>query len=231
LGSGDPLSKQLIIAGESTPRRVIGVVRDVTDWDLLNKTNFYVYVPYSLDNPERSMTLVVRSNSNPNNLISAARAKIREIDPNQPVSNVKTMEKVIADTRAPQRINMIGLIILASISTILAAMGIYGLISYSVAQRTQEIGVRMALGASPADIARFISKQGLIFTSIGLGAGLIGAFVLTRGLASLIYGISLMDPLTYLSVPLFMILIGLLATYIPARRASKVDPMIALRCK
>jgi putative ABC transport system permease protein len=226
---GEALGQKLTLQGESFPRQVIGIVRDVKDWDLLNKSKDYAYIPYVLDKPEYYMTLVVRGNSDPASLTSAVRAKISDIDPNQPVTNVKTMDKVLADTRSPQRINMVALMILASISTILAAIGIYGLISYSVAQRTQEIGIRMALGARPMDILKLVSKQGLTLDLIGLGMGLVGSMVLTKGMSSLIYDMNLIDPLTYLSVPILMLTIAMFATYLPARRASKVEPMVALR--
>jgi putative ABC transport system permease protein len=159
------------------------------------------------------------------------RARLTEIDRNQPIANVKTMEQVIADTRSPQRIMTVVFIILGSISAILAAIGIYGLISYSVAQRTSEIGIRMALGASPDEIMKSVSKQGLKLILAGLGGGIIAALVLTRGMAALIYGINLIDPLTYLSAILLIMTIGMFAIYIPARRASKVEPLIALRYK
>ena len=231
LRQGEPIGQYVTIEGESIPRQIIGVVGDVNDWDLLDRSTYYVYVPYALDNPEQQMTLVVRSQADPESLIPAMRAKVAEIDRHQPIANAKTMEKVIADTRSPQRINLAGFIILACISTILAAIGTYGLISYSVAQRTGEIGIRLALGASPSAILRSVSKQGLKLILVGVGVGIIGALALTRGMAALIYGISLMDPLTYLSVPSLMILIGMLATYIPARRASRLEPMTALRYK
>jgi predicted permease len=231
LGKGEPLGQQVTIEGESIPRRIIGVVRDVNDWDSLDRSTYYVYVPYVLDRPEHQMTLVIRSQADPESLIPVMRARLTEIDRHQPIANVKTMEQVIADTRSPQRIMMVVFIILSSISTILAAIGIYGLISYSVAQRTSEIGIRMALGASPDEIMKSVSKQGLKLILAGLGVGIIGALVLTRGMATLIYGINLIDPLTYLSAFLLIMTIGMLAIYIPARRASKVEPMIALRYK
>jgi putative ABC transport system permease protein len=231
LGNGEPLGQQVTIEGEPIPRRIIGVVRDVNDWDSLDRSTCYVYVPYVLDRPEHQMTLVVRSQSDPESLIRVMRARLTEIDRNQPIANVKTMEQVIADTRSPQRIMTVVFIILGSISAILAAIGIYGLISYSVAQRTSEIGIRMALGASPDEIMKSVSKQGLKLILAGLGGGIIAALVLTRGMAALIYGINLIDPLTYLSAILLIMTIGMFAIYIPARRASKVEPLIALRYK
>jgi putative ABC transport system permease protein len=231
LQPGEPLGQHVIIEGESTPRRVIGVVGDVNDWDALDRSTCYLYVPYVLDRPEHQMTLVVRSQAAPGSLIPAMRAKVAEVDRNQPIANVKTMEQVIAETRSPQRLMMIMFIILAVISTILAAIGVYGLISYSVVQRTQEIGIRMALGATPREILESILKQGLNLILIGLGGGMIVALALTRGMATLIYGINLMDPLTYSGVALLMITIGALAIFIPAYRASTVKPIIALRYK
>ncbi|HEX8184442.1 MAG TPA: ABC transporter permease, partial [Blastocatellia bacterium] len=144
---GDAVGKRFMIEGESEYRQIVGVVGNVKDWDLLNKAPLYAYTPYPLNEPEYFMTLVVRSSNDPSTLVPAIRNQIRSVDPDQPVGSIKTMEKVVSDTRAPQRINMVGLAVLATISIILAATGIYGLISYSVAQRTRELGIRMALGA------------------------------------------------------------------------------------
>lgn len=228
---GDAVGKRLSLEDESSLRQVIAIVGDVKDWDLLNKSSLYVYVPYPLNEPEHFMTLVVRTNSDLGRLVPAVRGKLSEIDGDQPVANVKTMEKVISDTRSPQRINMIGLAILASTSTILAAIGIYGLISYSVAQGTREIGMRIALGAGPSDIVSMVVRQGMKLVLAGLLAGLAGALLLTRGMAALLYGISLIDPLTYASIPALLVTIAMLAIYVPARRASRVEAMAALRCE
>jgi putative ABC transport system permease protein len=226
---GDAVGKRLMLQGESDYRQVVGVVGNIKDWDLVNKSQLYVYVPYSLDQPEYFMTLVVRSNNDPGTLIPAVRNRIHSVDPDQPVGSIKTMEKVVFDTRAPQRINMVGLAVLATISIILAATGIYGLISYSVAQRTREMGIRMAVGAKPADVLSLVMKQGLRLTLIGLMSGLLGALLLTRGMASLLYGISVMDPLTYAIVSVLLASTAVLATFFPARRASRIEPMVALR--
>ncbi|HEV2861258.1 MAG TPA: ABC transporter permease [Pyrinomonadaceae bacterium] len=226
----EALGKRFTVEGETTPRQVVGVVGDVNDWDLANKSNMYVYVPYLLQKPRLPMTLVVRTNSSdPTSLAGPVRAQVMAVDPDQPVYNVRTMDKVIGDTRWPQKINMGSLGVLAIISLVLAAIGIYGLISYSVTQRTHEIGVRMALGAGHGDILKLMLKQGGSLLMIGLLIGLAGAVVLTRIMSSLLYGVSATDPLIFAATSLILITVAMLSSYIPGRRAAKVDPMIALR--
>jgi putative ABC transport system permease protein len=226
----DPLGKRLTVEGETAPRQVIGVVGDVNDWDLANKSNLYVYVPYLLQRPRPAMTLVVRTNtSDPLNLAGPVREQVLAVDPDQPVYNVRTMERVIGDTRWPQRINMGSLGVLAIISLVLAAIGIYGLISYSVTERTHEIGVRMALGAAHSDIMKLMLKQGGFLLLIGLIIGLVGAAALTRIMSSLLFGVSATDPLIFAATSMLLTTVVMLSSYIPGRKAARVDPMIALR--
>jgi putative ABC transport system permease protein len=176
------------------------------------------------------MTLVVRTNTaEPLNLAGPIREQVLAVDPDQPVYNIRTMDKVVGDTRWPQRINMGSLGILAIISLMLAAIGIYGLISYSVTERMHEIGVRMALGAARGDILKLMLKQGGVLLLIGLFIGLIGAFALTRIMSSLLFGVSATDPLIFAATSLLLILVVMLSTFIPGRKAAQVDPMIALR--
>jgi putative ABC transport system permease protein len=224
------LGKRFTIEGETAPRQIIGVVSDVNDWDLANKSKLYVYVPYLLQRPRLAMTLVVRTNTaEPLNLAGPIREQVLAVDPDQPVYNIRTMDKVVGDTRWPQRINMGSLGILAIISLMLAAIGIYGLISYSVTERMHEIGVRMALGAARGDILKLMLKQGGVLLLIGLFIGLIGAFALTRIMSSLLFGVSATDPLIFAATSLLLILVVMLSTFIPGRKAAQVDPMIALR--
>jgi putative ABC transport system permease protein len=175
------------------------------------------------------MNLVLRTASDPQGLVGPARAQVLELDNHQPVSNIQTLEGVFSASVAQPRFTMLLLGIFASVALVLATVGIYGVISYSVGQRTHEIGIRMALGAQPRDILKLVVRQGLLLVLVGVALGLAGAFALTRFLASLLFGVSAHDPFAFVATPLLLVAVALLACYIPARRATKVDPMVALR--
>jgi putative ABC transport system permease protein len=219
------------------PREVeiIGVVGDVRHTGLNEEPSPEIYVPIS-QLPEENVPLiannmnwVIRTSAEPLSLAAAVRREIQSVDGNIPTSYTKSMEQFLSSSLAPQRFNLFFLGIFAIVALILASTGIYAVISYSVAQRTSELGIRMALGARQLDMLKLVVGGGLKIVLIGVAIGLAGAFTLTRVLSNLLYGISVTDPATFLIMSSLLVLIALLASYIPARRASKIDPIIALR--
>jgi putative ABC transport system permease protein len=175
------------------------------------------------------LTLVVRSSSDPMAMAGPVRDQILAIDKDQPVSSIRSMERMVSASIAQPRFYLLLLGIFAALALVLAAVGIYGVLSYSVTQRMHEIGIRMALGAEPADVIKLVVGQGMMLALAGVAIGLIGAFVFTRLMSSMLYGVSATDPVTFAALALLLTAVALLASYIPARRATKVDPMVALR--
>lgn len=210
---------------------IVGVAGDVKQYELSQKPDDQLYFPHK-QNPWATMSLVARTTTgDPTRLAAAARNEIWAIDREQPVYNVRTMERVIAESDAVWLQRLWGLLfgVLSGVALMLAIIGVYGVVSYSVSRRTHEIGIRMALGARGADVLRLVVGQGLILISIGIAVGLAGAFLITQALASLLYGVTTTDPLTFVFAPLALVIVALIASFIPARRATKVDPMVALR--
>jgi putative ABC transport system permease protein len=224
----DPVGKHLQFSWASRPREIVGVVGGVRDTGFDQQPRPTVYFPY-LQTGDQTMSLVVRTDSPPAAILPSIKNAIRAVDKDQPVFNVKTMDEIIAGVVSAQRLAFILLGIFAFLALALAAVGIYGVTSYSVSQRTHEIGIRMALGAGEVDVLRLVVGQGLTLAVIGMALGVAGALVLTRFLASMLYGVRPTDPLTYGGVCLLLTAVAVLASYIPARRAAKVDPMEALR--
>jgi putative ABC transport system permease protein len=186
------------------------------------------YWPY----PEltyNGMTFVIRTQGEPTVVAGAARNVVRALDPEQPVADVRAMESLIGASVARARFNTLLLTIFAVVALLLAGVGIYGVMAYSVAQRTQEIGVRMALGARATDVARLVVRTGMMLTLGGVAIGMAASFALSWLMKTLLFNVSETDPLTFVGVPLLLALVALLACLIPARRAAKVDPMVALR--
>jgi putative ABC transport system permease protein len=187
-----------------------------------------MYTSY-LQDPFAGMSYVVRSSVEPESLVPAVREAVRSVDRAQPVADVRTMEQIVTEAAAQPRFNSLLLGLFASMALLLAAAGIYGVMSYSVTQRTHEIGIRIALGAQDGDVLRFVVGQGMAMALAGVGLGLACALALTRVMSSLLYGVSATDPATFAAVALLLTAVALLASYLPARRATKVDPMVALR--
>jgi putative ABC transport system permease protein len=175
------------------------------------------------------MTVVVRSSVDPNQMVAAAREQVRAIDSEQPIYAVRTLEEIRSDSIAPERLNLTLLGVFAALALVLALVGIYGVMSYAVSQRTHEIGIRMALGAQARDVLKLVVRQGMTLALVGVAIGLAAAFALTRLMERLLFGVKASDPLTFAVIALLLVAVALMACYIPARRATKVDPMVALR--
>ena len=201
---------------------------DVRHTHLSGEPTAEVYVPFR-QQPWSSMALVVRTSSDPLGLAAAVRGQIRAIDPDQPVSDVKEMEAYLAASVSQPRFNALLLTVFSVLALFLAAVGTYGVMSYAVAQRTQEIGIRVALGARPRDVVALVVGRGMSLALAGLGAGLLGALALTRLMSNLLYGVGPTDPITFALIAILFSGVALLANYVPARRATRVDPIVALR--
>ena len=173
--------------------------------------------------------MVVRTDDDPERLGAAVTSAIRDVDPEQPVFGVMSMERLIQNASAERRVSMVLLLLFAGIALLLSALGIYGVMAYTTTQRRHEIGIRLALGAGGPDVLRLVVGQGMRLVLVGLGAGLAGAWLLSRALASQLFGITAQDPLTYVSVALLLGSVALVAIWLPARRATRVDPMLSLR--
>ncbi|MGH9902812.1 MAG: FtsX-like permease family protein, partial [Pyrinomonadaceae bacterium] len=226
----DPVGRRVVSLDRADPvREIVGVVGDVRHQGLEREAYADVYVPHAQD-PRRTMDVVVRTASaNPRELEPALRGVIREVGKDQLIWQTRTMSELVSQSVEPRRFSMLLLGAFAGVALRLAAVGIDGVRSYSVTQRTHEIGVRLALGAQGSDVLRMVVGRGMALTLAGVCTGLAGAFLLTRVMRGLLYGVSATDPLTFAGVSLLLMVIALLACYLPARRATKVDPMVALR--
>jgi putative ABC transport system permease protein len=225
----DPLNKRVSAASPEGPwMTVVGIVGDVRYRGLNTEPRPEMYITYQ-QLPVDSMTLVLRTLSDPAAFGAALRNEVWAIDKDQPVTTIKTMEEAVSESIARERFNMQLLTIFAVVALLLASLGIYGVMAYYVAQRTHEIGILLALGAQPSYVLALVVRQGMTRALLGVVIGLVGAFVLTRVASSLLYGVSPTDPVTFFGVSFLLAFVALLACYIPARRAAKVDPLTALR--
>jgi putative ABC transport system permease protein len=230
----DPIGKRISTSRDQKGNRVwdqvVGVVGDVKYRTLIRDQNKDpdIYLPL-FQNPERALALAVRTQSDASGLVSAIRGEVQSLDPNLPLFNIATMQERMKSDTARDRFSTLLLGVFASVAMILAVVGIYGVMAYSVTQRAHEIGIRMALGASRADVLRLVVGEGMALVGAGVGLGLMGAFLATRVLASQLYSVSATDPVTFSIVSLILTGVALGASYVPARRATKVDPGVALR--
>jgi putative ABC transport system permease protein len=227
----DPLGRRVKIGGSQSTApwlTIVGVVAHVKHYGLNAQGREFIYFPYT-QTPARQMFLAVRTEGDPSNLAGPVRNEIASLDPDQPIADIRNMEQIVYGSVAQPRFNTLMLGIFAAVALILSAVGVYGVMNYSVAQQTHEIGIRMALGAQQNHILAMVIQQGFVLVGIGVAIGLAGAFVITQFMSSMLYGVKAMDPTTFIGVAIILALVALIASYIPARRATRVDPMIALR--
>jgi putative ABC transport system permease protein len=227
----DPIGKHLQIPDATRPpREIVGVVGGVRDTGFDQQPRPTIYFP-SLQSPDQIMTLVMRTTLPPTVILPAIKNAIWSVDKNQPVFEVRSMDEIISGIVSAQRLAFLLMGVFAFLALALAAIGIYGVASYVVSERTHEIGVRMALGAQPRDVSRLVLGHGARLAGIGVIGGIVAALALTRLLSSLLFGVSATDPLTFFGVAILLTLVTLAACYLPARRAMRVDPLVALRCE
>ncbi|HEU4930904.1 MAG TPA: FtsX-like permease family protein, partial [Pyrinomonadaceae bacterium] len=226
----DPIGKRVRDEDKVT---VIGVVGDVKNYGLLRQPAPEMYAPYTLKNfwPDMrwNMRLMVRSTLDNNEIAAAVRREVQAVDPAQPIYAVQTMNLVIENTVRDKSLNTTLLSVFAGVSLLLAVIGVYGVMSYTVAQHTREIGIRMALGARPRSILKLIMGRGVVLVSVGVLVGVLASFVLTRFIENMLFGVTPTDPLTFVVIVTILGVVALLACLIPARRAMRVDPIVVLR--
>jgi putative ABC transport system permease protein len=232
----DALGKRLRFGGDGESwREIVGVARHVRYFGPEQEGRAGIYRPWLQISPRwlaeftRVMDLVVKTSVEPTQLVGAIKHEVQAIDKDQPLANVRSLESLLNESLAPRRFSLLLLGVFALVALLLGAIGLYGVISYAVTQRTNEIGIRLALGAQRKDVLRLILGQGMRLAIVGVLVGLGNALVFTRLMKTLLFNLSATDPLTFAAVTLLLTAVALLACYVPARRAMKVDPMIALR--
>jgi putative ABC transport system permease protein len=227
----DAIGKRVSIDGrDGQPiwRQIIGIVNDVKLDNLSESPRPQIYIP-TMQLTRSIAILVIRAKGDPLTLAKTIRQEVAAIDRNQPVLDIGTMEEVLSDSVADSRFQMTLLAIFAAVALILAATGVYSVMAYAVARRTHEMGIRLALGARGRDVLKLVMGQGMRLALAGMGIGLAAAFGLTRLMRGLLYGVGALDPLTFIAVPLLLAGVAIIACYVPARRAMRVDPLTALR--
>jgi putative ABC transport system permease protein len=224
----NPVGQHIFVGADPQPVQIVGIVADVHQASLDTLSQPELYLPYA-QRPFQSAMLAVRTQGNPSQFANVVRKRIQAIDPDQPVSAVKAMTEVVHESLGQPRLMALLIATFAGLALLLATVGIYGVVSYSAAQRTREIGVRVALGAQRSDILRLILGQGVRLALIGVVIGEIGAVAVTRVLKSLLFDVSATDTVTFAAIAVAFVSVTLLACYVPARRATKVDPIVALR--
>jgi predicted permease len=224
-----PIGKRVQLGSAKTPyREVVGVAKNGKYFLLGEPPTEYMFVPHS-QNYDGKMTLLARTSGEPEHLAGAMRQEVANLDSELPVYGVKSMPRFLDRILSGSKSIAALATIFGVIALLMAAVGLYGVMSYSVAQRTREVGIRMALGARTGDVLRLVLKEGLSLVCAGIGIGLVAAVAISGLLGSMLYGISTTDAVTFVTIPFVLALVALLASYLPARRATKVDPMVALR--
>jgi putative ABC transport system permease protein len=227
----DPLGKRITFqGGPNNPvwREIVGIVGHVKHMGLDGESRVQYYIPHS-QTQNAFMSLVIRASVDPTSLTGAVRVAISGLDKDLPVFRVKTMDQFVIDSMSQRRFAMALVGIFAAVAMALACVGLYGVLSYSITQRLREIGIRMALGASGADVLRLVVGQGMLLALAGVALGSGAAFLLTRLMANLLFGVTPSDPLTFVTIASLLTLVALVACFAPARRATRVDPIVALR--
>jgi putative ABC transport system permease protein len=234
LGGADPIGKRVKLGGAASTApwvTIVGVMRDYRHYRLPDEMDAAIFLPATVD-PPSTLSLAIRTRlPDPHSIVPAVRAAMRELDPGVPAFRIQTFDEVVSRSLWRQRLQGEVLGVFAALALILASVGLYGVIAYAVTQRTRELGVRMALGATRGHVLGLVLGQGARLTLLGVALGTVAALALTRVVASLLYGITPTDPLTFLAVPTALAAVAVLASYAPARRAMKVDPLVAMRAE
>ena len=223
---GKPMGPSM---SEPAPREIVGIVADIRESDLADAPGQTMFIPYAQTKWNDSESFLVRVRAVPLMSVPAIREALHQVDPTEPLTQIETMDQVVSGSLKDWRFHAVLLGIFAALALVIAAIGVYGVISYSIAQRTHEIGIRLALGAQRRDVLRLVVSQGARLALAGIAVGVLAAIGLTRLMASLLYGVTPTDPVTFIAVAVLLLIVALVACYIPARRAMRVDPMVALR--
>jgi ABC-type antimicrobial peptide transport system permease subunit len=223
------LGKRLKMSGQDFEIEIVGIIADVKHENLAAPGAPEIYVPYLQSYPQNWTFVVVRSRTAPSALVASVRSAVKEVAPNEPIYRVRALSDLLSAWMSPQEFSSLLLCVFAGLALVLAAIGIYGVIAHSVVQRTREIGIRMALGADRTSVLGLILRQGARIGILGLATGMVVAYATSRALSSMLFGVSPHDPVIFFGVAFCLIAVVLLASYIPARRATRVDPMVALR--